>query len=107
MTDTSGSVKYNSTAPVLLLYCFISLAKHTFDLVTECKPLFITATLFLEFWKRHRASFVCEWKVSEWCEEEVWPILYITFNASHQINRHRGIHGCMCSFFLQFLLNQL
>lgn len=30
-----------------------------------------TATLFLEFWKRHRASYVCEWKVSDWNEEEV------------------------------------
>lgn len=33
--------------------------------------LISTATLFLEFWKRHRASYVCEWKVSDWCEEEV------------------------------------
>ncbi|KAI3371236.1 hypothetical protein L3Q82_023855, partial [Scortum barcoo] len=30
----------------------------------------VWATLFLEFWKRHRASYVCEWKVSDWCEEE-------------------------------------
>lgn len=37
----------------------------------------IWATLFLEFWKRHRASYVCEWKVSDWCEEEEELILDI------------------------------
>uniref|UniRef100_A0A3Q3WWU1 Anoctamin n=1 Tax=Mola mola TaxID=94237 RepID=A0A3Q3WWU1_MOLML len=39
-------------------------------------------TLFLEFWKRHRASFVCEWKVSDWCEEEEELILEIVNNAN-------------------------
>lgn len=43
------------------------------------KSLSCTATLFLAFWKRHRASYVCEWKVSDWCEEEVCFILYILF----------------------------
>ncbi|XP_040017687.1 anoctamin-9 [Gasterosteus aculeatus] len=37
----------------------------------------VWATLFLEFWKRHRASYVCEWKVSDWCEEEEELILEI------------------------------
>uniref|UniRef100_A0A3P9AY40 Anoctamin n=1 Tax=Maylandia zebra TaxID=106582 RepID=A0A3P9AY40_9CICH len=35
----------------------------------------IWATLFLEFWKRHRATYVCEWKVSDWSEEEEELIL--------------------------------
>lgn len=39
---------------------------------TSIHVCFCAATLFLEFWKRHRASYVCEWKVSDWCEEEVW-----------------------------------
>uniref|UniRef100_A0A3P8U2I2 Anoctamin n=1 Tax=Amphiprion percula TaxID=161767 RepID=A0A3P8U2I2_AMPPE len=38
-------------------------------------------TLFLEFWKRHRASYVCEWKVSDWSEEEEELILEIVNNA--------------------------
>ncbi|CAG5957899.1 anoctamin-9 [Menidia menidia] len=37
----------------------------------------IWTTLFLEFWKRHRASYVCEWKVSDWSEEEEELILEI------------------------------
>ncbi|XP_061577650.1 anoctamin-9 [Cololabis saira] len=41
----------------------------------------IWATLFLEFWKRHRASYVCEWKVSDWCEEEEELILEIINDA--------------------------
>ncbi|XP_056244362.1 anoctamin-9 isoform X2 [Seriola aureovittata] len=42
----------------------------------------VWATLFLEFWKRHRASYVCEWKVSDWCEEEEELILEIVNNAN-------------------------
>ncbi|XP_039664652.1 anoctamin-9 isoform X2 [Perca fluviatilis] len=38
----------------------------------------VWATLFLEFWKRHRASYVCEWKVSDWCEEEILVIIGLT-----------------------------
>uniref|UniRef100_A0A3Q1CIW7 Anoctamin n=1 Tax=Amphiprion ocellaris TaxID=80972 RepID=A0A3Q1CIW7_AMPOC len=41
----------------------------------------VWATLFLEFWKRHRASYVCEWKVSDWSEEEEELILEIVNNA--------------------------
>lgn len=44
----------------------------------------VWATLFLEFWKRHRASYVCEWKVSDWCEEEEELILEIVTNAHCQ-----------------------
>lgn len=48
------------------------------DLINSNKRFLVfTATLFLEFWKRHRASYVCEWKVSDWCEEEVWSLLNI------------------------------
>uniref|UniRef100_A0A668AG20 Anoctamin n=1 Tax=Myripristis murdjan TaxID=586833 RepID=A0A668AG20_9TELE len=42
----------------------------------------VWATLFLEFWKRHRASYVCEWKVSDWCEEEEELILEIVNNEN-------------------------
>ncbi|KAJ3596907.1 hypothetical protein NHX12_003307 [Muraenolepis orangiensis] len=42
----------------------------------------VWATLFLEFWKRHRASYVCEWKVSDWNEEEEELILEIVNNPN-------------------------
>lgn len=29
------------------------------------------ATIFLELWKRHKATFVSKWNVFDWCEEEV------------------------------------
>lgn len=49
----------------------------------------IWATLFLEFWKRHRASYVCEWKVSDWCEEEEELILEIVNNANCEPRQHK------------------
>lgn len=33
------------------------------------------ATLFLELWKRHKAKHVSQWKVYDWCEEEVQDFL--------------------------------
>lgn len=41
----------------------------------------VWATVFLEFWKRHRSSYVCAWKVFDWCEEEEELILEIVNNA--------------------------
>ncbi|XP_029379586.1 anoctamin-9 [Echeneis naucrates] len=49
----------------------------------------VWATLFLEFWKRHRASYVCEWKVSDWCEEEEELILEIVNNAKCEPKEHK------------------
>uniref|UniRef100_A0A673CG16 Anoctamin n=1 Tax=Sphaeramia orbicularis TaxID=375764 RepID=A0A673CG16_9TELE len=49
----------------------------------------IWATLFLEFWKRHRASFVCEWKVSDWCEEEEELILEIVNNVNCEPKKYK------------------
>uniref|UniRef100_A0A4W4DWQ3 Anoctamin n=1 Tax=Electrophorus electricus TaxID=8005 RepID=A0A4W4DWQ3_ELEEL len=40
----------------------------------------VWATVFLEFWKCHRASYVYEWKVFDWCEEEEELILEIVNN---------------------------
>lgn len=37
------------------------------------------ATLFLELWKRHKAKHVSQWKVYDWCEEEVQ--LFLLFNS--------------------------
>ncbi|KAK2842379.1 hypothetical protein Q5P01_012579 [Channa striata] len=49
----------------------------------------VWATLFLAFWKRHRASYVCEWKVSDWCEEEEELILEIVNNANCKPKKHK------------------
>ncbi|TNN00211.1 anoctamin-9 isoform X1 [Takifugu flavidus] len=49
----------------------------------------VWATLFLEFWKRHRASYVCEWKVSDWCEEEEELILEIVNNVNCQPKKYK------------------
>ncbi|KAK7892122.1 hypothetical protein WMY93_024085 [Mugilogobius chulae] len=49
----------------------------------------IWATLFLEFWKRHRASYVCEWKVSDWSEEEEELILQIVNNINCEPRRYK------------------
>ncbi|XP_060770889.1 anoctamin-9 isoform X2 [Neoarius graeffei] len=45
--------------------------------VTFAMFMAVWATVFLEFWKRHTASYVCEWKVFDWCEEEEELILDI------------------------------
>lgn len=69
-----GKLQYNLQYFHSVLVCSLN---------AEINLPFLSATVFLEFWKRHTASFVCEWKVSDWCEEEVgikynWcPISYI------------------------------
>uniref|UniRef100_A0A8C5C9N9 Anoctamin n=1 Tax=Gadus morhua TaxID=8049 RepID=A0A8C5C9N9_GADMO len=49
----------------------------------------VWATLFLEFWKRHRASYVCEWKVSDWNEEEDDLILGIVNNPDAEPKQYK------------------
>uniref|UniRef100_A0A3B4BQ62 Anoctamin n=1 Tax=Pygocentrus nattereri TaxID=42514 RepID=A0A3B4BQ62_PYGNA len=49
---------------------------------------FKTTTVFLEFWKRHRASYVSEWKVFDWCEEEEELILEIVNNPNCESKKH-------------------
>ncbi|KAG7243828.1 hypothetical protein CRUP_026335, partial [Coryphaenoides rupestris] len=48
-----------------------------------------TATFFLEFWKRYRASYVCEWQVSDWNEEEEELILEIVNNPNAEPKQHK------------------
>uniref|UniRef100_A0A8C7YDR6 Anoctamin n=1 Tax=Oryzias sinensis TaxID=183150 RepID=A0A8C7YDR6_9TELE len=40
----------------------------------------IWTTLFLEFWKRNRASYMCQWRVSDWNQDEEELILEILNN---------------------------
>ncbi|CAL8294570.1 unnamed protein product [Boreogadus saida] len=49
----------------------------------------VWATLFLEFWKRHRAAYVCEWKVSDWNEEEDELILGIVNNPDAELKQYK------------------
>ncbi|XP_012735870.3 anoctamin-9 [Fundulus heteroclitus] len=57
----------------------------------------IWTTLFLEFWKRHRATFVCEWKVSEWSESEEELILEIVNDSDCHPNeyKHSYLHSTL------------
>lgn len=55
-------------------YSAVSFIWPYFDRWRPCLPPAIhalPATLFLELWKRHRARHVSQWKVYDWCEEEV------------------------------------
>uniref|UniRef100_A0A8C1KAJ4 Anoctamin n=1 Tax=Cyprinus carpio TaxID=7962 RepID=A0A8C1KAJ4_CYPCA len=47
------------------------------------------STVFLEFWKCHRSSYVSAWKVFDWCEEEEELILEIVNNAHCEPKMHR------------------
>ncbi|KAI1890148.1 hypothetical protein AGOR_G00170690 [Albula goreensis] len=47
------------------------------------------ATIFLEFWKRHRAFYVCQWKVFDWCEDEEELILEIVNNPNCNTKEYR------------------
>ncbi|KAF3854925.1 hypothetical protein F7725_022980, partial [Dissostichus mawsoni] len=78
-----GLAFFNSS-PLIKEVCEADTVSLLFDNGTVLFAMFMAvwATLFLEFWKRHRASYVCEWKVSDWCEEEEELILEIVNNAN-------------------------
>ncbi|XP_077599692.1 anoctamin-9 [Stigmatopora nigra] len=61
-------------------YAKVSLLFDNDGTVAFAMVMAVWATLFLEFWKRHRTSFVSEWKVSDWCEEEEELILEVVNN---------------------------
>uniref|UniRef100_A0A8C6UVH5 Anoctamin n=1 Tax=Neogobius melanostomus TaxID=47308 RepID=A0A8C6UVH5_9GOBI len=58
-------------------------------LFTNNGTMLPSATLFLEFWKRYRASYVCEWKVSDWSEEEEELILQIVNNVDCEPQKYK------------------
>lgn len=57
----------------------------------------IWTTLFLEFWKRHRATYVCEWKVHDWSESEEELILEIVNDADCKPKeyKHSYLHSTL------------
>ncbi|KAF0043577.1 hypothetical protein F2P81_004914 [Scophthalmus maximus] len=58
--------------------CAYAKVSHLFDnegTVAFAMFMAIWATLFLELWKRHRARHVSQWKVHDWCEDELMLII--------------------------------
>ncbi|XP_075994623.1 anoctamin-9 [Genypterus blacodes] len=67
--------------------CSYAKVSHLFDnegTVAFAMFMAIWATLFLELWKRHRATHVSNWKVYDWCEEEEELILEVINNPDCQ-----------------------
>ncbi|KAL2093842.1 hypothetical protein ACEWY4_011154 [Coilia grayii] len=62
----------------------------------------VWATVFLEFWKRHRASYVCEWKVFDWSEEEEELILEIVNDPDCEPKQHK--HSYLRSILVMVLV---
>ncbi|KAG1934080.1 anoctamin-9 isoform X1 [Pimephales promelas] len=63
------------------MYAKVSLLFDNEGTVAFAMFMAVWATVFLEFWKRHSSSYVCAWKVFDWCEEEEELILEIVNNA--------------------------
>ncbi|KAJ8333887.1 hypothetical protein SKAU_G00412060 [Synaphobranchus kaupii] len=59
------------------LYAKVNLLFDNEGTVAFAMFMAVWATVFLEFWKRHRALYVCKWKVDDWCEDEEELILDI------------------------------
>ncbi|XP_056596435.1 anoctamin-9 [Triplophysa dalaica] len=66
----------------------------------------VWTTVFLEFWKRHRSSYVCAWKVFDWCEEEEELILEIVNNADckPKIQRHSYLRSTIVLVLVTLML---
>lgn len=71
------------------MYAKVSLLFDNAGTVAFAMFMAVWATVFLEFWKRHRSSFVCAWKVYDWCEEEEELIMEIVNNAACNPKMHR------------------
>ncbi|KAI2648074.1 Anoctamin-9 [Labeo rohita] len=63
-----GLAFYN-TSPLILLF-------DNEGTVAFAMFMAVWATVFLEFWKRHRSSYVSAWKVFDWSEEECEPKMH-------------------------------
>ncbi|CAB1331828.1 unnamed protein product [Coregonus sp. 'balchen'] len=71
------------------LYAKVSILFDNEGTVMFAMFMAVWATLFLEFWKRHRASYTCAWKVFDWCEEEEELILEIVNDAECEPKQHK------------------
>ncbi|XP_065147252.1 anoctamin-9 isoform X1 [Paramisgurnus dabryanus] len=66
----------------------------------------VWATVFLEFWKHHRSSYVSAWRVFDWCEEEEELILEIVNNEHCQpkIQRHYYLRSAIVLVLVTLML---
>ncbi|XP_028971060.2 anoctamin-9 isoform X1 [Esox lucius] len=71
------------------LYAKVSLLFDNEGTVMFAMFMAVWATVFLEFWMRHRASYTCEWKVFDWCEEEEELILDIVSDPDCRPKEHK------------------
>uniref|UniRef100_A0A3P9H4C1 Anoctamin n=1 Tax=Oryzias latipes TaxID=8090 RepID=A0A3P9H4C1_ORYLA len=64
---------------------------------TQINLFYLTATLFLEFWKRNRASYMCQWRVSDWNQDEEELILEILNNpeCERKLFQHSYSHSLL------------
>lgn len=52
-----------------------------------CLSLLVSATVFLEFWKRRRAVIAYDWDLIDWEEEEVC-IIYLNLKKKQIIKKY-------------------
>ncbi|XP_051978480.1 anoctamin-9 isoform X1 [Xyrauchen texanus] len=71
------------------MYAKVSLLFDNEGTVAFAMFMAVWATVFLEFWKCHRSSFVSKWKVIDWCEEEEELILEIVNNKQCEPKMHK------------------
>ncbi|KAL4624317.1 anoctamin-9 isoform X1 [Arapaima gigas] len=66
----------------------------------------VWATVFLEFWKRHRAQYVCQWKVYDWSEDEEELILEIMNDPECEPKeyRHSYLKSTLVLVLVTFML---
>ncbi|KAJ8280991.1 hypothetical protein GJAV_G00061920 [Gymnothorax javanicus] len=66
----------------------------------------VWATVFLEFWKRHRAFYVCEWNVYDWCEDEEELILDIVNDPNSETKEycHSYLHSTLVLILVTLML---
>ncbi|KAI3377205.1 hypothetical protein L3Q82_009110, partial [Scortum barcoo] len=89
--------------------CTYAKVSHLFDnegTVAFAMFMAIWATFFLEMWKRHRARYVSQWKVYDWCEDEEELILEIVNdpNCTPQQFRHSYLRSILVLILVTLML---
>ncbi|KAI7790577.1 putative anoctamin-9-like [Triplophysa rosa] len=88
------------------MYAKVSLLFDNAGTVFFAMFMAVWTTVFLEFWKRHRSSYVCAWKVFDWCEEEEELILEIVNNADckPKMQRHSYLRSTIVLVLVTLML---
>ncbi|KAF7212918.1 anoctamin-9-like [Nothobranchius furzeri] len=85
----------------LSVTCTYAKVSHLFDnegTVAFAMFMAIWATLFLEFWKRIRATHVSAWHVYDWCEEEdlISDNVFLRPEDDLKCTPYRRLKCCVC-----------